>query len=588
MGRRTVLGVVTVVAVAAALLGWVAGQRIQSPAQIAADTAPPEPSLITVPIESAELSVDVIVRGQLEFSDTESLAVQPTTIDGTTIITRTLVEVGDELNEGDVMIEVAGRPVFVLEGELPEYRSLIPAADGPDVLQLEEALARLGLDPGAVDGDYTVATEEAIEALYLRAGYTANLPGPEEINELELLRDSVTDAQRNLSDLQSSDSGSDGPGRSSIIRAEESLRLARIELQRAKDEQTSANAAATQAVNAANAALTAAEEALTTAKMRLREAREGTHPDTGQPPTAAELQDLIEVRDTARVTRDDAIATRDQAAVESREIARIQAEIVRAASIEVQIAEADLTDLRTPVSSGDDSTELISRAREQVADAQKSLADAEARIGTAFPAAEFRFLPTLPRTVQRTFVKRGDSPTDAVMEVSGSGVSVTSSVSKADRSLLEVGNNAVFAIDDLGIAVPLEISFLAEEPGGGDVGGDRYLMRMVPTEETVPEEAYGQNARVTIPVGETSGEVLAVPLAALSAGADGTSRLEVETSPGETSFVKVSTGLKALGLIEITPLDGAELSAGDRVVVGRDNQGASSDESSSESNDEDG
>ncbi len=582
MGRRTVLGVVTIVAVLAALLGWVAGQRIQSPAQVAADTAPPEPSLITVPVESTELSVDVIVRGQLEFSDTESLAVQPTTIDGTTIITRTMVEVGDDLNEGDVMIEVAGRPVFVLEGALPEYRSLIPTADGPDILQLEEALERLGLDPGAVDGEYTPATEEAVEALYLRAGYTANLPGPEEIAELENLRASVTDAQRNLSDLQSSDSGGEGAGRSSIIRAEEQLRLARLELQRATAEQSAANSAATEAVNDANAVLATAEESLTIAKVRLRKAREGTHPDTGQPPTAAELQELIAVRDAARVVRDDAIAARDQAVVDSRQIATQQAEIVRAAKIEVQVAEADLQELRNPPSGGDTSAELISRAREQVTAAQKSLADAEARIGTAFPAAEFRFLPTLPRTVQRVFAKRGDSPTDAVMEVSGAGVSVTSSVSTADRTLLEVGNSAVFAIDDLGIAVPLEITFLADEPGGGDLGNDRYLMRMIPTDDVVPEEAYGQNARVTIPIGETSGEVLAVPLAALSAGADGTSRLEVETSPGETTFIQVSTGLKALGLIEVTPLDGAELAAGDRVVVGRDGQGIQDDESQDE------
>lgn len=582
MGRRTVLGVVTVVAVLAALLGWVAGQRIQSPAQIAADTAPPEASLITVPVEAAELSVDVIVRGQLEFSDTESLAVQPTTIDGTTIITRTLVEVGDDLNEGDVMIEVAGRPVFVIEGALPEYRSLIPGADGPDVLQLEESLARMGLDPGTVDGEYTTATEEAVEALYLRAGYTANLPGPEEIAELDQLRSSVTDAQRNLSDLQSADNGGEGPGKSSLIRAEETVRLARLELQRAKDEQTSANAAATSAVNNANAQIATDDEALTLAKMRLRDAREGTHPDTGQPPTAAELQDLIDVRDAARVARDSAIATRDQLVIDSRDIARQQSEFVRAASIEVQIAEADLSDLRNPPSGGDNSADQVSRAREQVTAAQKSLADAESRIGTSFPAAEFRFLPTLPRTVQRVFAKRGDSPTDSVMEVSGAGVSVTSSVSKADRSLLEVGSTAVFEIEDLGIAVPLEITFLADEPGGGDLGSDRYLMRMVPTEEVVPEEAYGQNARVTIAVGETSGEVLAVPLAALSAGADGTSRLEIETSTGETSFIKVTTGLKALGLIEVTPLDGAELAAGDRVVVGRDNQGQAATDSEDE------
>ncbi len=571
MGRRTVLAVVTVVAVLSAVVGWVAGQRISSPAQVAANTAAPEPSLITVPIESAELSVDVVVRGTLQFSDTETLDVQPTTIDGTTIITRTLVEVGDELAEGDVMIEVAGRPVFVLEGQLPEYRSLRPAAEGPDVLQLEEALARLGLDPGPVDGEYTEATEAAIQALYFQAGYTANLPSPDETSELDGLRDQVAAAERDLSDLLTTGDDGSGPSRSTIIRAEESVRLANLAHAQAKEQQSAANAVAARALNDATSTLATLDTQLTESKKRLREAREGIHPDTGQAPTAAELQQLIDVRDALRIDRDAALAVRDELAAEKSRVATEQAEFVRAAAIEVQIANADLTDLRNPPSSSaGSSADQVTRARESVADARKSLAQAEERIGTTLPAAEFRFLPTLPRTVQRVFADRGDAPTGAVMEVSGAGVSVTSSVSTTDRSLLEEGLQATYEIDDLGISIPLEISLLADEPGGGDLGADRYLMRMVPVDDIVPEEAYGQSARVTIPVGSTSGEVLAVPLAALSAGADGTSRVEVETSTGETSFVKVATGLKALGLIEITALDGADLSVGDRVVVGRD------------------
>ncbi len=61
--------------------------------------------------------------------------------------------------------------------------------------------------------------------------------------------------------------------------------------------------------------------------------------------------------------------------------------------------------------------------------------------------------------------------------------------------------------------------------------------------------------------------MLAVPLAALSATADGSSRIEVEHDDGSTAFIEVEIGLDAGGYAEIVPVDG-EVHEGDRVVVG--------------------
>ena len=63
-GRRAALGVVAVIATLA-IAGWVAAQQIRSPAQIAADAAPPAPSAITVPVESRTMLED-FVSGLLE------------------------------------------------------------------------------------------------------------------------------------------------------------------------------------------------------------------------------------------------------------------------------------------------------------------------------------------------------------------------------------------------------------------------------------------------------------------------------------------------------------------------------------------
>ena len=50
-----------------AVVAWVVGTRIRSPAQVAADTAAPNPSLITVPVEERVLSTEVIVRGTMRY-----------------------------------------------------------------------------------------------------------------------------------------------------------------------------------------------------------------------------------------------------------------------------------------------------------------------------------------------------------------------------------------------------------------------------------------------------------------------------------------------------------------------------------------
>jgi len=91
---------------------------------------------------------------------------------------------------------------------------------------------------------------------------------------------------------------------------------------------------------------------------------------------------------------------------------------------------------------------------------------------------------------------------------------------------------------------------------------------LTPAELTAEQLAavQGNNVRVSVPVSSTAGKVLAVPLAALTAGAGGESRVEVSTGEGtKTRLVEVVTGLAADGYVEVT----GDISEGDLVVVGR-------------------
>jgi hypothetical protein len=76
------------------------------------------------------------------------------------------------------------------------------------------------------------------------------------------------------------------------------------------------------------------------------------------------------------------------------------------------------------------------------------------------------------------------------------------------------------------------------------------------------------NVKVTIPLKSTNGKVLTVPLAALSAGSDGSSRVEV-LRDGKVELVPVKVGLSADGFAQVTATGDAKLSEGDQVVVGK-------------------
>lgn len=106
---------------------------------------------------------------------------------------------GDVIEAGDVVMEIDGEPVIALAGDVPPYRDLADLPDdmtGDDVLQLEENLAEFGLADTfdvTVDGEFTSATEDAVEALQewlgmdddgsLEVGEYVVIDGPTEVVE---------------------------------------------------------------------------------------------------------------------------------------------------------------------------------------------------------------------------------------------------------------------------------------------------------------------------------------------------------------------------------------------------------------------
>jgi hypothetical protein len=128
-----------------------------------------------------------------------------------------------------------------------------------------------------------------------------------------------------------------------------------------------------------------------------------------------------------------------------------------------------------------------------------------------------------------------------------------------------------FALDFEGV-----VSYVGQPQGvaeGEESGSSRLEVIVDPTDPAAIRDYVFSSARIIVDVASTGGEVLVVPVAAVSLGADGTSRVEVEREPitddgpGLTESVTVEVGLTADGLVEIRPVGGT-IEEGDRVVVG--------------------
>lgn len=524
-GRRTVL-VMAAVAVVSLALGLGLSRLLVSPGKAAADAAPPTAGPITVPVEKRVIANEVVLRGDVGYEDPVGLRVETADLGNTAVVTGQVPEVGATLEAASVALELVGRPVIVLPGDLPTYRSLRAGVSGPDVLQLKAALVSLGIAAGnASDPTYDAQTAAGVRALYQKVGYEPPVAGEELQTTVTTAREAVRTAEDALGTAQRElKAATAGPLRSQIVALDAAVTYAQALL----DEARARCAAATPEEPCEQSAVVAAQ---------------------------GELDKAVAERNEANVTPD-----------------------VAAQNAAVRSAQQSLT-----------------TARQQLAEAQQATL-------TALPASEVVFVPSLPRRVDSVEVRRGGTVSGEFMRVSGATVQVTASASRQDAELLAAGATGTAFLDDL--EIPVTVAAIGappstedgEDAAGGDGSGDgagagegdgegattsdrksvTFTLGALSPEDLA--RIQGANLRIRVPVSSTDGEVLAVPLAALTAGPGGESRLEVAGEGDAAShLVTVTTGLAAGGYVEIASSTEA-LEEGALVVVGVSESRAGDDE----------
>ncbi|NUQ89706.1 MAG: hypothetical protein HOQ43_14760, partial [Glycomyces artemisiae] len=167
---HVVSGVLAVALLGATATAWYFAAQARTPAQRAEETAEPDDSVITVKVDQEQLIDTLEFEAVLDRTgDFEVPA--PTAPEGieTALASKIPVEVGDEVKAGTVLLEVSGRPMIALEGDVPAYRDLQEGDTGPDVEQLQLALQQIYGTPKT--GTFDSRTASDLKKLYDHAGY---------------------------------------------------------------------------------------------------------------------------------------------------------------------------------------------------------------------------------------------------------------------------------------------------------------------------------------------------------------------------------------------------------------------------------
>jgi hypothetical protein len=518
-----VLGFAAVFAVG----GWLAGSRIESPADIAARAAPPTPSPILVPIEKRVLSSNIVTRGTARFGLPQPISIAPSALKTDAGLIATLPLPNTQLEEGAVMLTASGRPLFVLQGETPAYRDLVPGISGDDVLQLEQGLKRLGFAPGRIDGTYDQQTSAAVAKWYKSTGWEPFEPTREQLAKVRTLKRDWGDARKRLLAADAAAAAAVLAVEIARATAEGNNRAATSELAaRMADRRRLMEIQKTDTLQTVEPARAIAEHNNRAAAAKVADAR-----------LAAEQLELTE-----------ATVESARAAVEST---RLQGEMaVQAALDALQIAKVD--------------AKLAADSADQLA---ADLKFARRKLGVQVPVDEIVFIPAPPVRVHEVMAAVGDPARGTVMSVTDNQLAIDSSLPLDAALLVKPGMPVTIDEQALGIKASGVVKRVANIPGTHGVDGYHIYFEVRIIETSTRLEGF--SLRLTIPIKSTGGAVTVVPISALSLAADGTSRVQVENN-GALEYIVVEPGLSADGYVEVTPVD-KTLAPGQLVVVGHKN-----------------
>jgi HlyD family secretion protein len=236
----------------------------------------------------------------------------------------------------------------------------------------------------------------------------------------------------------------------------------------------------------------------------------------------------------------------------------------------------------------------VDALRQDVTDAEQSVAQLEERSGVMLPLSEVAFISGLPAHVVQSTAVVGGEVHAPLLSVSVGDLVVAAEVTPGDKQLLKAGMKTQVDADSLGADATAggTVTSVGDRPstgqsgdgqnsgsgsngqnsgssgqGSGSVGPLHYSVAVAFAAQP-PREWLGEQVRVVIELASSATEVLTVPVSAVFADMQGKSTVLRTGADGTQQRVVVQAGLSGDGFVEVTPVDG-RLDAGDRVLVGK-------------------
>ena len=565
LNRKTTLAWVLAAAALIAGGAWWLGSRIESPAEAAARTAPPAPSPILVPVEQRVLSSIIVTRGTGRFGTPQKLSIAPSALKPGAGLISTLPARNAQLQEGALLLIASGRPVFVLQGRVPAYRDMGPGMAGDDIRQLEQALARLGFNPGPVDGRYDQQTAAAVGRWYAAHKLEPFGPTRDQALALATLEREATEAERALASAKVAAASTRLSVDTARAAAEHAGTLASSELanrqadaRRLRDDQNFSLALEAERAKVIHAERSAAADLQALLAERALIVLDPRQPATARAAIDAKLALARATQDKVHLEGQLALQAIEREAAQAKGQVGVSESALRAAQSEgrkqVQLAldAQRLADLDQR-NSGERAQRLATE-----------LATLRSKLGVQLPLDEIVFVASLPIRVDEVPVLVGASAVGPVLAVTDNQLVIDGSLTLDTAQLVKPGMPVV--IDEVDLGIKAKGSVLQVAPTPGTRGLDGYHVYFEVRVSEAVGKLDGVSMRLSIPTESTQGPVLAVPTSALSLAADGSSRVQVQDG-ASLRHVTVQPGLSTGGYVAIKPLNGS-LQAGQLVVVG--------------------
>lgn len=213
--------------------------------------------------------------------------------------------------------------------------------------------------------------------------------------------------------------------------------------------------------------------------------------------------------------------------------------------------------------------------------------------GPMLPIGEAVFVPAFPARVDRMTGVVGTQPRGSILSLSTGELVVRGQILPSERALIRTGLKVKISSEATGLTASGVIATVGGASNGSNGGAgpsttdngnagasDQSGGSQVPASDSegFPVEVRGstrldprlngQDVRLTIVAASTVKEVTVVPLAAVTARADGSTQVVRVSGDGREDYVPVTAGTSGDGYVQVTPVSG-RLDAGDLVVVGK-------------------